>query len=46
MYKRARLTIRKNKFCEWRVLSLSGMMVASINIVRMVVVMRMIAAAR
>lgn len=46
VYKRARLAIRKNKSCERRALSLSGMMMASINIVRVVVVVRMMVAAR
>lgn len=48
VYKRARLTVGKNKFCERRALSLDRMMMASINIVRMVVVVvvGMITAAR
>lgn len=44
MYQRARLTIRKNKFRKWRVLSLGRMMMAGINILRVVMVVRMIAA--
>ena len=46
VYKRAGLAIRKYKFCERRALSLSGIMMASINIVRVVMVVRMVAVAR